>query len=214
MGPYRIVLADDHPLLRHGLKRILQEQPGLEIAGEAGNGLELLRLLRTVPADMIILDISMPNLRGIEAAREIKSASPHIKVLILTMHKNTEYVQHAFASGADGYLLKEDADQELFSAIETVRRGEVYLSPILYRGLPGDWSKVLRGELVSNAKGLSNREREILKLIGEGKSSKEIGELLFISARTVDRHRANIMDKLDVKKSTELVKYAFQNGYL
>jgi DNA-binding NarL/FixJ family response regulator len=214
MRPYRIVLADDHLLLRQGLRKILYEQPGLEVAGEAGDGLELLRLLRTVSADMIILDISMPNLRGIEAAREIKSIDPHLKVLMLTMHNNSEYLRHAIASGADGYLLKEDADKELFSAIETVRRGELYVSPILSQGLPGNWAKMLRGEAKLHPEGLTNREREILKLIGEGKSSKEIGELLFISARTVDRHRANVMDKLDVKKTAELVKYAFQNGYL
>lgn len=213
---YRIVLADDHQLLRQGLRKILQEQPGLEVIGEAVDGLELLNLLRTVSPDMIILDISMPNLRGIEAIHEIKQNNRHIRVLILTMHRDHEYLYQVAASGGDGYLLKEDADRELFASIEKVRSGRFYISPKLAGELEVDWVKTCRSEPKSAAETslLTHREREVLKLVAEGKSSKEIAELLFISSRTVDRHRENIMDKLGFRKTAELVKYAIQKGYI
>lgn len=216
MGRYRIVLADDHVLLRQGLKRILEKKANLEVVGEAGNGLELLNLLHKLKADMIILDISMPNLRGIEAIHEIKAIHPEMKILILTMHKDKEYLHQTISAGADGYLLKEDADTELFSAVETVRQGKIYVSPHLSNDLVDEWAKIRRGESkpVSENDKLTTREKEILKLIAEGKSSKEIADLLFISVRTVEHHRANIMNKLNLKKTAELVKYALQKGFV
>ena len=216
MSRYRIILADDHVLLRTGLKSILEKMAGLEVVGEAGDGIELLNLLRKLKADMIILDISMPNLRGIEAVHEIKAIHPGLKILILTMHKDKEYLHQAISAGADGYLLKEDADTELFSAIETVREGKIYVSPHLSNGLVDEWAKMRRGESkpVSDRVRLTTREKEILKLIAEGKSSKEIAALLCISVRTVEHHRANIMKKLNMKKTAELVKYAMEKGYV
>jgi len=216
MSAYHIVLADDHVLFREGLKRILGELADLEIIGEAGNGLELLELLRHVTPHMVLLDLSMPNLRGIEAIREIKTSHPGMKILVLTMHGDREYLYQAISSGADGYLLKEDADTALSTAIEAIRRGKVFISPLLSGDLTDDWAQTYRGKskLPYEPDNLTTREREVLKLIAEGKSSKKIADLLFISVRTVDRHRANIMEKLEVKKTADLVRYAIQKGYL
>jgi DNA-binding NarL/FixJ family response regulator len=217
MDPYRVVVADDHNMFRQGLKRILSEKVDLEVVGEVGDGLELLNLLNQSihTPDLFILDISMPNLRGIEAIQEIKTIRPNAKILILTMHKEKEYFYQAISAGADGYLLKEDADTELFSAIETIRRGRVYISPVLSEESIQDWVDVARGKReLPFARSLTMREKEVLKLIAEGKSSKEIADLLFISPRTVERHRSNMMDKLDLKKTADLVKYAIQNGYI
>jgi len=163
---------------------------------------------------MVILDISMPNLRGIEATREIKMIYPDMKVLILTMHKNKEYLYHAISAGAEGYLLKEDADTELFSAIKTIRQGGIYISPLLSEELTDDLVQICRGSGKPSFDPLTTREREVLKLIAEGKSNKEIANLLFISVRTVQCHRANIMEKLNLKKTADLVKYAIRKGYI
>lgn len=215
MNPYRIVVADDHNMFRQGLKRILSEMADLEVVGEVGDGLELLKRLNELTPHMVILDISMPNLRGIEAIREIKTIRPDAKILILTMHKDKEYLYQAISSGANGYLLKEDADTELFSAIETIRRGRIYLSPFLSEESKEDWAEIARGKRdLPFAESLTTREKQVLKLIAEGKSSKEIADLLFISVRTVERHRANIMEKLNLKKTADLVKYAIQKGYI
>lgn len=215
MNPYRIVVADDHNMFRQGLKRILSEMADLEVVGEVGDGLELLKRLNELTPHMVILDISMPNLRGIEAIREIKTIRPDAKILILTMHKDKEYLYQAISSGANGYLLKEDADTELFSAIETIRRGRIYLSPFLSEESKEDWAEIARGKRdLPFAESLTTREKQVLKLIAEGKSSKEIADLLFISVRTVERHRANIMEKLNLKKTADLVKYAIKKGYI
>ncbi len=213
MSPYRIVLADDHIMLRQGIKKIIETSEDMEVVGEAGDGLELLGLLKKITTDMVILDISMPKLRGVEATREIKTAYPVVEILILSMHRKKEYLYHVFAAGAKGYLLKEDTDTELFTAIETVRQGGVYLSPLLSRELAGDFIEICRGGGNIPAEPLTTREREVLKLIAEGKSGKEIADLLFISARTVEHHRASIMKKLNLKKIADLVKYAIRRGY-
>ena len=162
---------------------------------------------------MVILDISMPKLRGTEAIQEIKVLHPEVKILILSMHKEKEYIYHAFSAGADGYLLKEDTDTELFNAIKTVRDGESYLSPLLSKELAGDFIEIMSSGGKFPEESLTIREREVLKLLSEGKSSKEIAGLLFISTRTVEHHRANIMKKLNLKNITDLVKYAIQKGY-
>ena len=216
MEPYRIILADDHVLIRQGLKRILERVSGIEIIGEANDGLALLRLLNKLTPNLVLLDISMPNLRGLEAIHEIKAIHSTVKILMLTMHKETEYFQQAISAGADGYLLKEDADSELFSAIEKIRHGKIYISPVLSDELAGEWAQVRRSNRkpFSEPKPLTVREREVLKLIAESKSSKQIADLLFISPRTVERHRANLMEKLGLKKTADLVKYAIKKGYV
>jgi DNA-binding NarL/FixJ family response regulator len=215
MAPYRVVIADDHVMFRQGLKRILQEMADVEVVGEAGDGLELLALLNKIVPDMVILDISMPKLRGIEAIHEIGKIHPEVKVLILTMHKDRDFLQQAIAAGANGYLLKEDAEQEVFSAIEAIRAKKMYVSPLLAGELTDDWAQIYRGERKSLfVEILTPREREVLKLIAEGKSNKEIADLLFISIHTVIRHRANLTDKLNLKKTADLTKYALQKGYL
>jgi DNA-binding NarL/FixJ family response regulator len=213
--PFSIVLADDHVMFRRGVRSLVQGLAGIEVIGEASDGLELLAVLKKTRPDLAIIDISMPNLRGLEAIREIKAIDPGVKVLILTMHKDREYLDHALSAGAAGYLLKEDADTELLTAIDTLRKGGTYISPLLSAQL----TELLREK--SRAAGdpgvarepLTIREKEVLKLIAEGKSSKEIGELLFISSRTVQHHRANLMRKLDLKRTADLVRYAIQRGY-
>ncbi|MEW6325980.1 MAG: response regulator transcription factor [Thermodesulfobacteriota bacterium] len=216
MNTYKILLADDHALFRQGLKRILSETEDLEVIGEVADGLELLKLLKKLRPHMVILDISMPNIRGIEAIPEIKSINPDSKILVLTMHKNMEYLHQAISSGADGYLLKEDADNELFFAISKIKQGKIYISPKLSEYLTEDWAKMHRGEpgLSYESEILTTREREILKLVAEGKSSKEIAALLNISIRTVEHHRANIMGKLNLRNIAELIKYAIRKKYV
>lgn len=215
-SPFSILLADDHVMFRRGIRSIIQTIPGVEVTGEASDGFELLELLKKTTPHLVIMDISMPYLRGLEATREIKVINPEVKVLILTMHKDKEYLFHALSAGAEGYLLKEDADSELLSAIATLRKGGTYISPLLSPQLADLFMEKSRpgGEqMTAPGEPLTVREREILKLIAEGKSSREIGQLLFISSRTVQHHRANIMRKLNIKKTADLVKYAIQKGY-
>ena len=213
MSPYRIILADDHVMFRQGIKNILEKDNGLEVVGEVGDGLRLLELLKKTASDMVILDISMPNLRGLEAIREIKMIFPDVKVLILSMHRDKEYVYSAVSAGAEGYLLKEDADTELFAAIEKIRQKGHYLSPLLFEELTDELFKAHhKGQLTPQYEPLTLREREVLKLIAEGTSNKEIADLLFISVRTVEHHRANIMRKLNIRNAVNLVKYAIHKG--
>lgn len=213
MLPYRIVLADDHVMFRQGIKRIIEETEGLEVVGEANDGFELLELLKKLEPDMVLLDISMPNMRGIEATREIKSLYPNVKVLILTMHRRKEYLYDAIAAGAQGYLLKEDSDVELFSAVKTIRKGGFYVTRLLAGELAEDISHMYKGNAELPSEPLATREREVLKLIAEGKSNREIAELLFISIRTVENHRANIMEKLNLNRTAKIIKYAILKGY-
>ena len=207
MTPYSIVLADDHALFRQGVRKILEEVDGLRVVGEANDGLELLELLKREAPHLIILDISMPNLRGLEAAREIKGLYPQVNVLLLTMHKKKDFLQQGLEAGVDGFLVKEDADTELLQAVKTIRRGGKFYSPLLSDRLAD----------LATQKGktdpLTKREKEIAKLLAEGKSSKEIAELLYISIYTVRRHRDNIMRKLDLKGLADLVRYAMEKGY-
>ena len=214
MPPYRIILADDHLLFRQVIKKSIEEIPGLEVVGEVGDGIELLELLKKSAADMIILDISMPNLQGIEAAREIKNLYPKVKILVLTMHKSREYVLSALSAGADGYLLKENAYADLLSAIESIKQGKNYISSLISSQL----TDILRQKHTRKTPGLlseplSAREKTVLTLLAEGKSSKEIGEILSISPMTVNNHRAHIKKKLKIKNNAELIKYAIQKGY-
>jgi len=214
MSLYRIILADDHVMFRKGIISILEKNKDFVVVGEAGDGLELLELLKNVTADMVILDISMPHLRGIEATEEIKTISEDVKVLILSMHKDKEYVRSAISAGAEGYLVKEDADTELFTAIEKIRQEGRYLSPLLLDELTDKLFEMnKKGQLLQEDEPLTIREREILKLIAEGLPNKDIADRLFVSVRTVEHHRAHIMRKLNIKSTASLVKYAICKGY-
>jgi DNA-binding NarL/FixJ family response regulator len=208
MDAYTIILADDHAMFREGVRKIIERIEGAIISGEVNDGLELLELLKRSSPNLVILDISMPNLRGLEAIREIKKTYSQVKVLVLTMHKKKEFLRQALRDGADGFLLKEDAGSELIRAVQTVRNGGKYLSPLL--------SSVLTSLAVEEDKTevLTMREREVLKLLAEGKRAKEIAAALYISPHTVRRHRSNIMEKLDIKSLADLVKYAISQSYI
>jgi DNA-binding NarL/FixJ family response regulator len=203
---FEILLADDHVIFRKGVRKIIEEIEGMAVCGEASDGLELLELLKTTQPDLIILDISMPNLRGLEATEEIKKLYPKIKILLLTMHKKKSFVQLGLKAGADGFLLKEDADLELYRAIDSLKQGEKYLSPLL--------SSILYDltQLRPATEALTRREREILKLLAEGKKSQQIADILFLSIHTVRAHRYNLMKKLKIKSMADLVRYAISHG--
>ncbi len=211
---YRIVLAEDHILVREGIRKIIEDFADLQVVGEVSDGQQLLDFLKRSPVDMVVLDITMPELSGIEATRVIKRDYPGVKVLILTMHKKREYLNDALTAGVDGYLLKEDAAKELLSAIKKIRQGDIYVSPLLSHELALLYAHSRREiRALPPEEMLTAREIEIVKLIAEGKSSKEIASLLFLSFRTVQNHRTKIMKKLNLKKNTDLVRYAIQMGY-
>lgn len=214
MKQYRIILADDHAILRRGIRRIIDDGNDLKVIAEVGDGLELLEALNGITPDMVIADISMPKVRGIEATLEIKKRCPGVKVLILSMHKSKEYLIQALTAGADGYLLKEDTDEELFKAIQTVRRGSIYLSPNMEKEITRPYLEALKRGRGSVEDPLSPREKEILKLIVEGYTANDISEMLYISPRTVQHHRARLQRKLGIRKMTELVKYAMDKGFI
>ncbi len=215
MASYPILLCDDHVIFRQGLKKIMEGVGDLEVVGEAGDGVELLRMMRAAAPDMVILDISLPKLRGIEAAVEIKMLYQEVKLLILTMHRSTRYLHHALAAGVNGYLLKEDAPKEIFTAIDTIRKGKVFISPLLTEELNEEMAMAYRtGQFTVPVEPLSVREREVLQLIAEEKTNKEIADLLCISFKTVQHHRAAIKRKLNIRKTAGLVKYAIRKGYV
>jgi DNA-binding NarL/FixJ family response regulator len=213
MNCYEIVLADDHPIFREGIKRVVERVPDLKIVGEAGDGLELLQLLQRISPRLLILDISMPNLGGMELLKEIRKINPQLKILILTMHKSRGYLYRAISMHVQGYMVKEEAHANLIAAIATIRRGGTHISSFMGEQLPDLVARHCRGELPFQAEPLSNREIQVLTLLAKGKTDKEIADLLFIGVRTVHAHRRNMKNKLDMKKATELVRYAMRNGY-
>ncbi|MBI5585934.1 MAG: response regulator transcription factor [Deltaproteobacteria bacterium] len=210
MNTLRVLVADDHALFRQGLKKILEEMADVEVVGESGDGLELIALIDTLKPDMILLDISMPNVRGIEAIAKIKANHPEVKILIVTMHNDKECLCQAMTAGADGYFLKQEVGTELFSAIQMVRDGNVYVSPPLSNKFAEDWERIREG---FRKPLLTSREKEVLSLIGQGKTNKAIGDLLFISVHTVERHRANILRKLNLHGTADLIKYVIEKRY-
>jgi DNA-binding NarL/FixJ family response regulator len=213
MTPYRIVLADDHIMLREGIKRMIEETRGLAVVGEAGDGLELLRLLIHQVPDMVILDISMPRLRGLEAASEIRKRHPGVAILFLSMYKKQEYLYLALQAGAKGYLLKEDTGTELIHAIQAIRSGRTYLSSLILKEMPHDLIGLIQGNHRYDGDPLTSRERQVLQLVAEGKTSREIAAALCVSVHTVNNHRKNIRHKLNISTNAELIQFAMRKGY-
>ncbi|ACN14538.1 two component transcriptional regulator (LuxR family protein) [Desulforapulum autotrophicum HRM2] len=213
MKACRVVIADDHAMLRRGICQVIETQEGVSVVGEVGDGIELLNLLSTQPADLVILDISMPKMSGIEAAKKIRATYPGIKILFLSMHKRNEYLYHAFSAGANGYLLKEDTDTEILTAMDTILEGKAFLSSIFTKDMPDILTDMVKNGSSFPGGTLSPREEEVLTLLAEGKSNKKIADILCISTRTVEHHRASIMKRLDLRTLADLIKYAIRHGY-
>jgi DNA-binding NarL/FixJ family response regulator len=211
-SPIRILLADDHALVRRGVRLILDREPDLRVVAEAGDGAQTVELARANDVDLAVLDIAMPRLTGLQAARELTALRPGLRVLMLTMHDNEQYLFQALRAGACGYVLKSVADRDLVAACRAAMRDE----PFLY---PGAVAALIRSHLDRVRQGeegagglLTPREEEVVKLVAEGHSSKEIAELLFISVKTVQRHRANLLHKLGLRDRLELTRYAIRVG--
>lgn len=211
---YTIVLADDHVLIRHGIKNIIKLNRELEVIGEVSNGEELLECLKKHVPDLVILDISMPKITGIEAVALVKKKYPQIKVLILTMHKNKQYFYHSMSGGADGYLMKDDSDDELLLAIKKIQGGKNYISPMLTDDFTADIISAHRNQQSFPFQELTKREHEVLQLVVEGYTSKDVAQKLCLSPRTVDHHRAKLLKKFSLKNSADLVSFAVRNGFV
>ncbi|MGC9944872.1 MAG: response regulator transcription factor [Bryobacteraceae bacterium] len=203
-----ILLADDHAVVRQGFKMILAAQPDMEIVGEAGNGREALDLAGQLQPDVIVMDVAMPELNGIEATRRIADLSPRSRVLALSMHKDSVYVREILRAGARGYLLKDSISSDLLAAVRAIARGEGYLSPGVSDAVLNDY----RRHVTDPIDLLSSREREVLQMIAEGKTNKEIATVLNLSVYTVDAHRGRIMEKLNLHSVTDLVRFAVRAG--
>ncbi len=209
----KVVIVEDHKLFREGLKSMLADKTGLEVVGEAGDGLEAIRIVKKIRPDMMLLDLSMPKMNGISVMKEIKSQFPETKIMALTIHESDQYVLEAFEAGADGYCLKDAGRNELMVAVDSVLQGKRYISPSIS-------GSVLEGYLTGRKKlkaqtswdTITQREKEVLKLLGEGYQNKEISDMLFISVKTVEKHRANIMNKLDLHNAAALTAYAIEHG--
>lgn len=211
----RVLLVDDHTLLRAGIRLLLESQPDIEIVGESEDGLDAVRKTLELGPDIVLMDIGMPGMNGLEATREIKRCRPETQVLTLTMHENEEYFFQVLSAGASGYVLKRAAPTELVSAIRSVSQGGAFLYPSVARKLVDDYlQRVQGGEEKASYDGLTDREREVLRLIADGRSNQEIAESLCLSSKTVERHRSNIMEKLNIHNRTGLIKYAIRKGLI
>jgi DNA-binding NarL/FixJ family response regulator len=212
--PVRVILADDHTLVRAGIRALLEKLPGVVVIGEAGDGREVLNLVRAHRPDIVLMDIAMPGLNGLEAAARMTHEFPGVRVLILSMHHNEEYVWRALKAGASGYLLKKAATAELATALQRVARGEIYLSQEISSRLPKDF--LLNG--IANRKSplelLTGRQREILQLIAEGRNTKGIAETLKVSPKTIEYHRMKLMGCLNVHDVPGLVRFALRAGLI
>lgn len=210
MDKIRILLADDHTILRDGIKSLLENDPNIVVVGEAENGHAAVKLACQLEPDVVLMDIAMPILNGLEATRQIKRDVPKVKVLILSMHDDDAYIQQALTYGAMGYILKDASASELLSAIFTVHKGEAVLSPPITRLVIEDYLRWGGIQNNSTYNGISPREHEVLQLIAEGYNNKEIAKILSIAIKTVQTHRSNLMKKLDLHDNGELIKYAIQ----
>ncbi len=211
----RILLADDHTLVRHGLRKLLEERPDWEVVAEAGDGREAVRLAEQYKPDVAVLDVAMPLLNGIEATRQITRRVPGTRVLVLSMHADEAYVTQILQAGATGYLLKDSADVDLLKAVGEAAQGKSFFSPAIARVMLDDYVRQLADKGVTDRyDALSEREREIFQLIAEAKTNKEIAALLNVSPSTVETHRAHIMEKLDLHSAAEIVLYAVRRGVI
>ena len=211
----KVVIAEDHTILREGLKALLGSDPDLEICGEADNGKDAIKLVQRLNPDIVLMDLSMPRIHGLEAIREIRKTNPTTKILVLTVHDDEEYISATLRSGASGYVLKNDSYNELLSSIKTVLRGKPYLSPaisqtIIQGYLQGKKSDDLR----TGYETLTARERETLKLIAEGVRNKDIAEFMGISSKTAEKHRSNLMKKLDLHSVSAITAFAAKKGLI
>jgi DNA-binding NarL/FixJ family response regulator len=214
MSTAKVLLVEDHIVVRQGIKALLSDDPDLEIVGEADNGREALNMVSDLQPNIVLMDISMPGLNGIEATRQLRQIYPEIKVVILSMHANEEYVFQVLQAGASGYVLKQSDSSEVLTAIRAALSGGSFLSPPISRTVIEDY--VHRAEVRGQGEDLdilTSREREVLQLLAEGLPNREIAKQLNISVKTVETHRSNMMNKLDVKNKTELIKYAFRKGW-
>ncbi len=211
----RIVLADDHNVLRAGLKSLLERQHDFEVVGEAGDGRELLRLVEEVTPDVVITDIGMPRLNGTEATSQIAAKYPKTRVIVLSMHSDEAYVLRALKAGARGYLVKESAEADLMTAVRTIHAGKAFFSPSVSALLVEDYVRQMRDRGVEDSyELLSPREREVLQLIAEGSSNKDIAQSVGISVHTVETHRGNILQKLNLHSVPDLILYAVRKGVI
>jgi two-component system response regulator NreC len=206
----RVLLADDHAMVRKGFRLILEAQPDMEIAGEAGNGREAVELAEKLHPDVVVMDVAMPELNGIEATRRLASSSPHTRVLALSMHKDSVYVREILRAGARGYLLKDSIDTDLINAVRAVARGDGYISPGVSDAVLSDY----RRHVTDPIDLLTSREREVLQMIAESKTNKEIAVALNLSVYTVEAHRGKIMEKLNLHSTGELVRFAVRHGLI
>ena len=211
----RIVLAEDHAIVRKGIFALLDEQSDLEVVGEASNGHEALAVVDSTRPDIVVMDINMPELNGLEATRQIRKQYPEVKVLVLTMYTNEEYVLNLLQAGAAGYIVKESIPAELINAIKAIHAGNAYLSPAVSRNVIDEYLRNVGDEGATDTfDRLTDREREIMQLLVEGSSTKEIADKLSISSKTVGVHRVNLMEKLEVNSMPDLVKYALRKGMI
>jgi DNA-binding NarL/FixJ family response regulator len=206
----RILIADDHGIVRSGLRLLLDRQPDMDVVAEASDGAEAVAVTLREKPDLCILDVGMPRLTGLQAAREIKAQAPGVAVLILSMHKDERYVFEALKAGASGYVLKAEADQDLVSAARAVGRGEAFLTNAAERSLIRDWMD--SSDTDGPREALTPREQEVVKLIAEAHTNAQIAEVLHLSEKTVESHRANVLRKLGMRDRVELVRYAIRRG--
>ncbi len=214
MTPLRIFLADDHAVVREGLKALINAQPGMEVSGEAGDGRSACQQVQHLQPDVAVMDVSMPELNGVQATQQLKQACPHVKVLALTVHEDKGYLRQLLEAGASGYVLKRAAAEELIHAIRTVAAGGVYLDPALAGKVVGSFVRHPAGKGPAEGSDLSDRETEVLRLIAEGYSNKEIAGRLTLSVKTVETYKARSMEKLGLHSRAEIVRYALQRGWL
>lgn len=210
--PIRVLLVDDHTVLRDGLKSLLNYETDIDVIGDASNGREAISAAETLKPDIVVTDISMPGLNGIESVRILRHNHPQLKIIILSMHASQEYVAQALQAGANGYVVKQADASEVLAAIRAVMSGGAYLSPTISKYLIDDYLSHTTAEMASPK--LTTREREVAQLLAEGNSTRAISEILTISIKTVETHRMNIMKKLNAKNQTDIIKYALKKGWI